>query len=167
MTRSALILTLAAALTACNGADKPADTAPSEAAAANAAVGAERVALSNGRLVLPAVKGNPAAAYFTLDNAGTSAVVLKAIAVDGAKAAEIHQTQGGSMAKVDLLEAQGGTTIKLEPGGLHAMVFGPSDAWRPGMTATLVGTLADGKTLTAPLKIEAPGGMGDMEGMGH
>jgi copper(I)-binding protein len=118
--------------------------------------------------VLPAVKGNPAAAYFTLDNPGSSTVTIKAIAVDGVKSAELHHTQGGSMAKVDRLEAQPGTTIKLEPGGLHAMVFGAPATWQPGMTTILVATVDGGQPLTTSLKIEAPGGMdGDMAGMKH
>ena len=163
MTRSSLILALAVSLAACKGADK----APGNAASSSAAASEGEVALSDGRLVLPAVKGNPAAAYFTLDNPGTTTVTVKAVAIDGSKAAEIHQTQDGSMAKVDSLEAQPHTTIKLEPGGLHAMVFGPSGKWKPGMTTMLVATLADGKTLTTKLKVEAPGGMDDMAGMGH
>jgi copper(I)-binding protein len=167
MTRSALILALALVLPACKGAEKAPQPAASEARAG----GGAQVSLSAGRLVLPAAKGNPAAAYFTLDNAGTSTVTVTALAVDGAKATELHQSQGGSMAKVDRLEAQPGTTIKLEPGGLHAMVFEPAAKWRPGMTTILVATLAEGKPLTTSLKVEAPGGMGDisadMDGMKH
>ncbi|WP_423142560.1 copper chaperone PCu(A)C [Parablastomonas sp. CN1-191] len=154
MIRSALLLALALPLAACGSADKPPQAPASTAAAPGT------TALTNGRLVLPAVKGNPAAAYFTLDNASTATVAIKHVAVDGAKAAELHHTMGGSMAKVDRLEAEPRTTVKLEPGGIHVMVFDPPASWQAGGTAMLVATLEDGKTLTAPLKIEPAGGDG-------
>ena len=143
-----------------------------DAAAASGAPEAKPgMALSEGRLLLPAVKGNPAAAYFTLTNGGQAKVSVAAVSIAGAGKAEVHQTEGGKMSKVDALDVEPGKTVKLEPGGLHVMAFDVDPALVAGGTAEVTVTFADGDKLSAPLKIEArgaaQGGMGDMEGMEH
>jgi len=155
------------ALSACNQPGKtenPAETATSTAP--DAKPGAQ---LSEGRLVLPAVKGNPGAAYFTLANSGEKAVTIAAIAVDGAAKAEMHQTTGGQMAPVDKAEVAPGAALKFAPGGYHVMLFELDPKLAAGGTAEITVTFADGDKLSAPLTIEAAGGsdhaMGDMGGM--
>jgi copper(I)-binding protein len=124
--------------------------------------------LSEGALVLPAVKGNPAGGYFTLVNNGDKAVTLAAVSVTGAARAEMHETTGEIMAPLTSLEIKPGATVKFERGGKHVMAFELDPALTAGGTTELTLTFADGDKLSAPLKLEAPGGgMDDMEGMDH
>lgn len=129
------------------------------------------LALSEGVLVLPAVKGNPAGGYFTLANNGDKAVTLAAVSVTGAARAEMHETKGGSMAPLASLEIKPGETVTFERGGKHVMAFDLDPALTAGGTAELTLSFADGDKISAPLKLEAPGGamhdMDDMAGMDH
>ncbi len=129
------------------------------------------LALSEGTLALPAVKGNPAGGYFTLVNNGDKAVTLAGVSVTGAARAEMHETKGGSMAPLASLEIKPGETVKFERGGKHVMAFDLDAKLTAGTTSEITLTFADGDKLSAPLKLEAPGGathdMGDMEGMDH
>lgn len=154
----AFALVAAFALGGCNEEAKK-DGAEAIAGAPEAKPG---LVLSEGRLVLNAVKGNPAAVYFTLTNTAAKSVVVAAIAVDGAGRAEMHETSGGAMAPLQSLEIAPGDTIKFEPGGKHGMVFDFDRARAPGQSAELTLTFADGDKLSAPLMIESPGGMEHM-----
>lgn len=117
------------------------------------------ITLSEGRLTLPAVKGNPGAVYFTITNANASGnTAIAAVAVKGAAKAEMHHTQDGAMGTVDVLELEGGNTLKFEPGGLHVMVFGLDSSLAVGGTTELTVTFADGDKALLPLKIEPAGG---------
>ncbi len=116
------------------------------------------VAVEGGRLVLPAVKGNPGAAYFTLDNRSGGTVIVAAVSVDGAGKAEIHQTVGDGMLPIDRMDVAAGTSIMLEPGKLHAMVFDVSPKLAAGGKTELTITFADGDKLSTPLTIEPAGG---------
>jgi len=142
---------------------------PKTDAAASAAPEAKPgLSLAEGRLVLAAVKGNPAVAYFTLANGGTGKVSVAAISVSGAGKAEIHQTIGGSMSKVDSVDIDPGTSIKFEPGALHVMLFDLDPKLAPGADAEVTVTFADGDKLSAPVKVEARGAAADdMAGMDH
>lgn len=128
-------------------------------------------AVSEGTLVLPAVKGNPAGGYFTLVNNSDKAVTLAAVSVTGAARAEMHETTGGSMAPLASLELKPGETVKFERGGKHVMAFDLDAKLTAGGSSEITLTFADGDKVSAPLKLEAPGGamhdMGDMEGMDH
>ncbi|MDE2596869.1 MAG: copper chaperone PCu(A)C [Sphingomonadales bacterium] len=126
------------------------------------------VKLADGRLVLPAVKGNPAAAYFTLDNSGKGTVSLAAVSVAGAQKAEMHQTTGDTMASIDRADVDPGTVLRFEPGKMHVMVFGLDSKVAAGSSVELTLTFADGDKLSAPLKVEAAGGgMDAMGSMDH
>ncbi len=151
-----------AALSACG--QQPAK----DEAASTAPEAKPGLTLSEGTLVLPAVKGNPAAGYFTLINTGDKAVTLAAVSVTGAARAEMHETTGESMAPLATLEIKPGETVKFERGGKHVMAFELDPALTAGGTTELTLTFADGDKLSAPLKLEAPGGgMEHMEGMDH
>jgi copper(I)-binding protein len=117
------------------------------------------ITLSEGRLTLPAVKGNPGAVYFTIANANASGnTAIAAVSVKGATKAEMHQTQDGAMNTVDVLEVEGGGTVKFAPGGLHVMAFGLDNSLAVGSTTELTVTFADGDKASLPLKIEPAGG---------
>jgi copper(I)-binding protein len=115
------------------------------------------MALSAGRLVLPAVKGNPGAAYFTLSNSGSGAVSLAAVAIDGAGKAEVHQTMTGTMMPVDQLDIDPGSAVDFKPGALHVMAFDLDPKLAPGGKTEITVTFADGDKLSAELAIESAG----------
>ncbi len=132
------------------------ETAPTAPAAVEAKPG---ITLSEGRMALPAVKGNPGAAYFTIANKNASGnTAIAAVAVTGAGRAEMHQTKDGVMGKVDVLELEGGNTLKFEPGGLHVMAFDLDGSLAVGGTSELTVTFADGDKASLPLKVEPAGG---------
>src|SRR5688500_18227115 len=87
--RAALALALAAALPAA-GSDAPDEAASNPDAP-------EGIAVTNGRLMLPAVAGNPGAVYFDVANSGTSNKVIRAASVAGAGSAMLHATVDGTM----------------------------------------------------------------------
>jgi copper(I)-binding protein len=156
----AIALAPALALSAC---DKP---QPDKVEASSTPDAKPGISVTDGRLILPAVKGNPAAAYFTLANTSSGKATLAAVAVDGADSAEMHQTQGDQMIKVDRIEADPGTSLEFKPGGLHVMVFGLKSPPAPGAKIEMTLTFADGDKLSAPLTVAAAGAGDDMGHMG-
>jgi copper(I)-binding protein len=129
---------------------------------------------SDGKLVLPVVAGRPGAVYFTVRNDGGEPVTLAGVHVAGAGKAQMHQTNGGTMAAVDSLPIDPGASVVFSPGGLHVMAFDLSDKLKAGGTAELTLTFSDGDKLSMPLQVEkmgagdaGGGGMAghDMEGM--
>lgn len=129
------------------------------------------LAVSEGRLILPVVAGNPAGIYFTLTNTGDKAGTLAAVSIDGAAKAEMHETTGGQMRAVPSIEVPAGGTVKFEPGALHVMAFDLDAKLVAGGTTEMTLTFADGDKLSAPLKIESRTGgdgmTGGMKGMDH
>lgn len=138
---------------------------PPAAAASSAPDAKPGLAVAEGTLVLPAVKGNPGVAYFTLSNAGSAGAALAAISVDGAAKAEMHETKGGSMAPVDQVAVPPGGGAKFAPGGLHVMLFDLDPKLTAGSSTEMTLTFADGDKLSAQLAIKAAGdaAMGGME----
>jgi hypothetical protein len=120
------------------------------------------LALAGGKLVLPAVKGNPGAVYFTLTNASTKSATLAAVDVAGAGMAMLHETtqMDGHSSMQDMKDPliKPGETLVLAPGGKHVMVDGIPAQWQPGGTVELTLTFSDGDKLSAPVTLTAPGG---------
>ncbi len=139
------------------------EPAPEKSAAAAAPEAKPGIQLSAGRLVLPAVAGNPGAAYFQINNSAGASTVIAAISINGSGKTEVHQTIGDTMTTVDQVEIAPSTSIKFEPGALHVMVFDLASTLKAGGTTELTVTFADGDKVSAPLKIEAAGGGGGME----
>lgn len=133
---------------------------PAAEASKSAPAGKPGISIAGGRLVLPAVPGNPGVAYFQVDNSAGADVALAAIAINGAEKTEIHQTAGDTMSKVDSVEIAPSTSIKFEPGQLHVMAFNLGAGLKAGGTTEMTITFADGDKASATLKIEAPGGGG-------
>ena len=151
----ALVLSLGGVVAACKQEKAPPADMASEAAAPEAKPG---LSLSAGKLVLPAVKGNPGAAYFVLHNGADKAASLVSVAINGAGKTEMHETKGGTMVAVVTVEAKPGETVAFERGGRHVMAFDLDDTLKAGGTAEATLTFADGDKLSAPLTIEAAGG---------
>lgn len=138
-----------------------------EAPAAEPAVEAQTgMVVTNGRLVLPAVKGNPAAAYFDLANKGTTADTLAGVFIEGAESAEMHETTPEGMGPMAPQELAPGQSVSFAPGGKHVMAFKLADGVESGGTVEMTLTFADGDKISAPLKVEPAGG-GMAEHSGH
>lgn len=125
------------------------------------------LAVNNGVLVLPAVKGRPGAVYFDLVNSGGGATSLAAASVDGAGKAEFHETMDGKMEALGNVEVPPGATVSFARGGKHLMVFDLGEKIIAGSSVELTLTFADGDKISVPLKVEPAGGnMAGMD-MGH
>ena len=132
----------------CKAADQPA------AAASGAAAGIPGVTLAGARLVLPAVPGNPGAAYFALDNESKSTVAIVSVAIAGAGKTEMHTPD---MKTVDRAEAEPRTTLTFAPGKLHAMVFDVSAELQAGTQTELTVTFSDGDKVSVPAQVQGAG----------
>lgn len=119
------------------------------------------LSVSDGVLILPAVKGRPGAAYFTVVNNGDKPTSLAAVYVEGAAKAEIHETMGGKMQAMPTLDLPVGATVKFERGAKHVMLFDLADTLAAGGTAEMTLTFADGDKISAPLRIEGAAGAPD------
>ncbi len=155
------ILVLAASLGACRQAAAPEDKQQDgQVSAPDAKPG---LTVSGARLVLPAVSGNPGAAYFSLTNGGDKPTELAAVYVTGSGGAEIHDTKAGEMNLAERVALAPGETVKFEPGGRHVMVFDLLDTVTAGTATEMTLTFADGDKLSAPLKVEMVTGGGSEE----
>jgi copper(I)-binding protein len=109
---------------------------------------------------LPAVQGNPGAAYFTLKG-GREAEALVAASSPAAVRAELHESMehGGmmSMAPVKSVALPAGGEIAFAPGGKHVMLYDIAPSVQPGETMPLVLSLADGSKLETQAKVVAAG----------
>lgn len=113
---------------------------------------------TGGVLMLPAVKGNPGAAYFTLANGGDKPASLVAVAIDGAGRTEMHETVDGKMAAVASVAVEPGKPVEFKPGGLHVMAFDMASPPEPGAVVEATLTFEGGDKLSLPLTVQARGG---------
>ncbi len=152
----------AASLGACKGADKP------ETAATSAPEGKPGITVKDARLVLPAVPGNPGAAYFVLDNQSKGDVTIASVAINGAGKTELHGPDMNVLDGGGRAEAM--THLDFAPGGAHVMVFDVGKDLKAGAETELTITFTDGDKVSVPAKIEAMGSgsaMAGMPGMGE
>jgi len=136
----------------------PAAETPTDAATP---VVVEGVSITNPRLVLAPVAGNPAAVYFDLAYAGDPGLTLSSVAVEGAGMAMIHQSleKDGAMTMIDAepIALVTGPPVSFAPGGMHVMAMQPSQAWQPGGNVKVTLTLSDGTTQTFNAPVRAAG----------
>ena len=129
------------------------------------------LSVDGGTLILPAVKGNPAAAYFAVSNRGGKGTEIAALHINGAEQVEMHETVNGSMQKIDRLPIGPGETVTFERGGRHAMLFGLADTITAGGTTEMTIVFVDGDKVSTPLAVKSAGNGGgnadDMAGMDH
>lgn len=153
--RSFMALALAGAsltLTACG--EAPADLPGVEA-------GIEGMKISNARMVLAPVAGNPAAVYFDLAYEGDRSVALNRAEVKGAQSAMFHD-YGEFDFKVQMMEMlpvplKKGDTIEFKPGSKHLMAMEPDPSLAPGGTTEATIIVSGGKRHTFPVEIRAAG----------
>ena len=114
--------------------------------------------VSNPRLVLAPVSGNPAALYFDLDYSGDRLFSVSAADVAGAGSAMLHdyttfnlETVMGETTPQPLKK---GERLSFEPGGLHVMAMDVSPDLAPGGTAevTLIFSGGDKHSFDAEIR---------------
>ncbi len=161
MKSALLALALAALIPALAGCQQAGAPTPAGETASAAPETKPGLALADGRLVLPAVKGSPAAAYFRLSNSSGKAVVIAAVDVAGAGMAMMHQTATfdgrASMDMMENPEVKPGETLEFAPGGKHVMITDLPEDWAPGGSVEITLVFSDGDKLSAPLKLLAAG----------
>jgi copper(I)-binding protein len=120
---------------------------------------------------MPAVGGEPGAAYFRLTG-GAEGTKLVGVSSPLVRRIELHEsmTEGttSSMKKLKDVDFAYDGSIDFKPGGHHAMLFGIAATVKPGGTLPLTFAFdtAPPVTVTAQVK-SAGGGEGDMPGMNH
>ena len=139
-------------LAACSGSQKP---APADEANPTGLV------VSNARLLLPPVSGNPAAVYFDLKNDGKRAIAVRRADIADAKTASMHDmmeyNRAMTMADMGPLNVPPGETVKFAPGGKHVMAFDLSPGLKAGGKTELTLTVAGGDKASFEVPVEAAG----------
>jgi copper(I)-binding protein len=92
------------------------------------------------------------AAYMSIKNTGESSITIVGMSSTEFESAELHRTvihEGvASMLHIKHLEVPANGSIKLEPGGLHLMLFNPHHALSAGDSVTLTIHLGKGTCMT-------------------
>jgi len=117
--------------------------------------------ISNARLVLAPVAGNPAAVYFDLAYEGEKGLTIRKADVTQAGSAMLHQ-YGEYDFKVQMMEAlpiplTKGTRVEFKPGDLHVMAMEPDESLAPGDTVEVMLTVSGGMTHTFEAPVRAAG----------
>jgi periplasmic copper chaperone A len=118
---------------------------------------------------LPAVAGEPGAAYFRLVG-GAEGTTLVSVSSPLVKRIELHESMtGGGMASMKKLAdvdfAYDGT-IDFKPGGRHAMLFGIAPTVKPGGTLPLTFAFDNAPPVTVSAEVKSAAGDGAEHG-GH
>jgi periplasmic copper chaperone A len=144
--RAALALAIAAALPmACSEAPEQAEGAPDAP---------DGITVANGRLMLPAVAGNPGAVYFDVENSSDRNMIIRAVSVAGAGSAEMHNKD---MQMVLQSAVPPGGSTKFEPGGHHIMAMSLADTVTAGGEAEVTLTFVGGDKVSFPAEVRAAG----------
>ncbi len=155
---AALAVLAVAALTGLAACSPEADSPSGDTAKAAATAG---LTVSNARVVLAPVAGNPAAVYFDLSYSGPAGVTLDAVDVEGAGMTMIHdyaESAGKTqMVMTDAVPLAQGTPVTFAPGGLHVMAMDPGDALKAGGMAKVTLTLSDGSGISVDAPVRAAG----------
>lgn len=122
-------------------------------------------AVTDATVRLPAVEGNPGAAYFTLHGSDKDRTLVR-ITSPVVGSAEMHEmkSENGMAMMVPIeggLKLPKGTTISFQSGGKHVMLFDMKPDLKAGDNITLTFEFADGSKETASAKAVAPGGDGE------
>ena len=119
------------------------------------------VEISNARLILPAVGGNPGVVYFDLAFDGERNVQLRAVSVAGAASATMHEyiewNGGSEMGELIPQVIAPGATLSFEPGGKHIMAMELADELEAGTTTQVTLSFSGGSSYTFDAEIREPG----------
>ncbi|WP_116089974.1 copper chaperone PCu(A)C [Sphingomonas crusticola] len=110
---------------------------------------------------LPAVTGQPAAAYFTIRGGRGDAKLVRMESALAAKT-EMHQSMAGmagmtTMMPLDHVDVPANGKVEFKPGGNHAMLIGLDPVVKPGTGVPLRFGFADGTTAEAEAKTVSAG----------
>ena len=115
--------------------------------------------VTNARLMLPPVAGNPAAVYFDLKNDGKRAVAVRRADIADAKTTTMHEMMEYDskmiMADMGPMTINKGETIKFEPGGKHVMAMNLSPELKAGGKTEMTLTIAGGDKVSVDVPVEA------------
>lgn len=150
---AAVISALTLSLAACgNQAEIPAQENPDAP---------EGITISDGRMTLPAVSGNPGAIYFTVTNSGERDKTIRAVSVAGAQSAMLHQTSIWNnqvdMQEVFQVNVTTAEPLVFEPGGLHVMAMDLDESLVVGGETEVTLSFAGGDKASFPVEIRAAG----------
>lgn len=119
------------------------------------------ISVTDGRMLLPPVSGNPAAVYFDIANTGDKDMMIRAADVQGAGMAMLHETSTWNnqtdMQEVFQQPVPAGETVKFEPGGLHVMASDLDPSLVAGGTTEVTLTFVGGDKVSFPVEIHAAG----------
>lgn len=145
-------LGLALTLSACGG-DEAAE-APVEGVVPG-------IEISNARLVLPPVSGNPSAIYFDVVYNGERGVSITGAEVQGASSTQVHGTMEYNfemtMMETGPVALPGGEPKTFEPGGLHIMVYELDETVAAGDSVDVTLSIAGGRTHDFTAEVRAAG----------
>ncbi|MAM41365.1 MAG: hypothetical protein CL949_23310 [Erythrobacter sp.] len=142
-------------LTACESAEETTST-PAEEEGRIAGI-----EITNARLVLPPVSGNPAAIYFDIANNGDRTLAFRNAEVTGSGKAEVHDTimEDGKMVMGEAppILVESGSTVQFAPGGKHVMVFDLGRDVSEGSTVEVTLIAAGNKRHSFDAAVQAAG----------
>lgn len=158
--RKAVLAALSTAMLPVLAGCSPAADAPAGEPSSAATI-SPGLSVTNARLVLPPVSGNPAVVYFDLSYSGAPGVSLTGVAVEGAEMTMLHdnvESEGKmQMVMTDSVPLTEGAPVSFKPGGLHVMAMEPGAALAAGSTAKVTLTLSDGTSVTLDVPVRAAG----------
>ncbi len=114
------------------------------------------VAVENARITLPAVRGRPGAAYFTLR--ASAPVRLLGVSSPRVQRIELHESMADGMGPLKETAIPAGGSVEFAPGGRHAMLFGVDPALKVGARAPLVFDFEGAPAVTVEAEVLGPGG---------
>ena len=128
-------------------------------AACNSEPEQPRVTVENAMVHLPAVKGRPGAAYFTL-RTNNDPTRLMGVTSPRVERIELHHsvTKDGVSRMGRVQNLSFGRELEFKPGGKHAMLFGLDPALKPGAKIPLTFTFQPAPPVTVEATVHAPGG---------
>ncbi|MFN3813370.1 MAG: copper chaperone PCu(A)C [Aquificaceae bacterium] len=105
------------------------------------------------------------AAYMVIENKGDEPDKLIDASTKIAKAVEIHETVGGKMRRIKVLEIPAGKSVELKPGGYHIMLINLLEKPKEGQKVDLALKFEK----SGEIKVSAPvkKGMGGMHEKMH
>ena len=121
----------------------------------------EAPAVTEAWVRLPAVAGQPAAAYFTIHGGGADEKLVR-MASTLAQRTEMHESMKGmsgamAMVPLDHVDVPAGKDVAFAPAARHAMLFGLDPAIKPGTAVPLRFGFVSGRTAEAEAKTVAAG----------
>ena len=117
--------------------------------------------ITNARLVLAPVAGNPAAVYFDATFNGPNGISITGAEVEGASSATVHAMMEYdfkmTMADAGPVAIRNGETKTFGPGELHVMAFEMDEAIEAGGTVEVTLKTMGGDTHKFPAEVRAAG----------